>query len=84
MKKKINTWIIYIFLTVVSYYLFNVGTFSRYTGVSSLNNVGLGTIKLSGEIPATNIAGRSSIIQYQSRKHFRQFNWTRVQQKGLR
>jgi hypothetical protein len=49
MKKKLNYWIIYIFLTVGTSFLFNGGVFAGHTGDISLSKGGLGGIKLSGK-----------------------------------
>jgi hypothetical protein len=68
MKKKINYWIIYFFLTVGTAFLFDGGIFAGHTAVSTLSKGGLGTIKLSGTTPTSYARGRSSIIRHQARK----------------
>jgi len=84
MKKTLNYWIIYFFLTVGTSFLFNGGIFAGHTGDNSLSRGGMGTIKLSGKTSTTPIRSRNPIVQYQFRKHLGQVNWTSTQQKGER
>ena len=84
MKKKLNYWAIYFFLTVGTSFLFNSGVLARHTEDNSLSKGRMGSIKLSGNLPTTHIKGRSSIIKYQVRKRLGQVSWTRAGQEGER
>jgi hypothetical protein len=82
MKKKLNYWIIYFFLTVGISLLLNGGIFAGPMGDISLSRGGMGSIKLSGKTSTTPIRSKNPIVQYQFRKHSGQVNWTSAQQKG--
>jgi hypothetical protein len=71
MKKKLNYWIIYFFLTAGTSFLFNGGIFAGHMGVSPLSKGGMGTIKLSGKPPTTSVKSESSIIRHSGPQTFR-------------
>ena len=70
MKKKLNFWILNIFLTVVAAFLLSGGVFAEPTDDLFRSKGSRGIIKLSGKNPITFAEGKTLSVRSTLHKHF--------------